>query len=262
MGDGSRTDYRLDQIDRRIIYELMVDARNASAPTIADELGVTGATIRNRIANLEEHGLIEGYHPTVNFERADDSLMNLFLCHAAFGDVEIAARQLGTVPGVINVRELMGGRINLHVLVVGSDTTDLRRIGREIENLDVEIEDEYLLQKDHHFPYTPYGPGDGRRLEPLADYISLTGGAEVVELTVHEDAPIAGRTLQDAAGKGILDDDTLVVAIERDDAVLTPQGHTTVQPHDIVTLFSPDSSGEPTLDGFREPNPTSNTNGE
>ena len=29
-------DYRLDEIDRRIIFELMRDARNTSAPTIAD----------------------------------------------------------------------------------------------------------------------------------------------------------------------------------------------------------------------------------
>ena len=256
MTGGSREDYRLDQIDRQIIYKLMVDARNASAPKIAEEVGVTGATIRNRIANLEEHGLIEGYHPTINFERADDSLMNVFLCHTTFGNVETAARQLGAVPGVINVRELMGGRINLHVLAVGSDTTDLRRIGREIENLNIEIEDEYLLQKDHHFPYSPYGPDNGRRLEPLADYISLTGGAEVIEVTVHEDAPIAEKTLQVAAEEGILDDDTLVVAVERDDDVLTPQGHTTIQPQDIVTVFSPDSSGDPALDGFREPSTT------
>ncbi|THE66413.1 AsnC family transcriptional regulator [Salinadaptatus halalkaliphilus] len=253
MGDGTGASYRLDEIDRRIVYALMSDARNTSAPAIAAEVSVSGATIRNRIAQLEDHGIIEGYHATVDFEHADGSLMNLFCCHAPFGDVEGAARQIGAIPGVINVRELMGGRMNLHVLAVGTDTSDLRRIGRELENADVEIEDEFLLQNEHDFPYAPYGPADRRRLEPLADYISLTGGAEVVEVTVHEDAPIADCTLEEAATEGILEDSTLVVAIERDDAVLTPHGDTEIRPNDVVTVFSPDGAGGPALKGFQGP---------
>lgn len=253
MGDENGGSYRLDEIDRRIVYALMADARNTSAPAIAEEVSVSGATIRNRIAQLEEHGIIEGYHATVDFEHADGSLMNLFLCHAPFGDVEGVARRIGTIPGVINVRELMGGRINLHVLAVGSNTSDLRRIGRELAKLDVEIEDEFLLQNEHDFPYAPYGPADGRRQEPLTDYISLTGGAEVIEVSVHEDAPIAGRTLEDAAAAGVLDDRTLVIAIERDDDVITPHGDTEIRPHDVVTVFSPNGTDGPTLQGFHGP---------
>lgn len=251
MGDGTGGTYRLDEIDRRIVYALMSDARNTSAPAIAETVSVSGATIRNRIAQLEEHGIIRGYQATVDFEHADGSLMNLFLCHAPFGEVEGAARRIATIPGVINVRELMGGRMNLHVLAVGTDTSDLRRIGRKLEQADVEIEDELLLQNEHHVPYGPYGPADRRRLEPLADYISLTGGAEVVEVTVHEEAPIAGTTLEQAADEGILGDDALVVAIERDDDVLTPHGDTEIRPHDVVTIFSPDGAGEPALQGFQ-----------
>ncbi|EMA45560.1 Lrp/AsnC family transcriptional regulator [Halobiforma nitratireducens] len=261
MGDGDGSSYRLDEIDRRIIHALMADARNTSAPAIAEDVSVSGATIRNRIAQLEEHGIIEGYHATVDFEHADGSLMNLFMCHAPFGEVEGVARKIGTIPGVINVRELMGGRMNLHVLAVGTDTSDLRRVGRELERLDVEIEDEFLLQNEHDFPYTPYGPSDGRRREPLADYISLTGGAEVVEVTVHEDAPIAGQNLERAAEAGVLDDHTLVVAIERDDAVITPHGDTEIRPNDVVTVFSPNGSDEPTLRGFREPGSTNGITG-
>ncbi|ELY94201.1 AsnC family transcriptional regulator [Natrialba hulunbeirensis JCM 10989] len=259
MGDGSGGSYRLDEIDRRIIYALMSDARNTSAPAIAEQVSVSGATIRNRIAQLEEHGIIDGYHATVDFEHADGSLMNLFLCHASFGEVEGVARRIGTIPGVINVRELMGGHMNLHVLAVGTDTADLRRIGRELEQLDVAIEDEFLMQTEHDFPYTPYGPADGRRREPLADYISLTGGAEVVEITVHEDAPIAGRTLESAADDDVLEDETLVVAIERDDTVITPHGDTEIRPHDVVTVFSPDGTNEPALTAFRGPDGTAHS---
>ena len=253
MGPGIDGDYRLDEIDRRIIYALMLDARNTSAPAIAEQVSVSGATVRNRIDRLEEVGVLEGYHATVDFEHADGSLMNLYLCHATFGEVEAVSRQLATVPGVINVRELMGGRLNLHVLAVGRDTADLRRIGRELEGFDVEIEDEYLLGTELDFPYAPYGPGDGQRREPLADYISLAGGAEVVELSVHAQAPIAGRTLEEAARDGVLEEGTLVVAIERDDEVLTPRGETEIRPHDVVTVFAPEGTGDASLEAFRGP---------
>ncbi|CAI50833.1 Lrp/AsnC family transcription regulator / TrkA domain protein (plasmid) [Natronomonas pharaonis DSM 2160] len=247
------SEHRLDQIDRRIIYALMGDARNTSAPDIAEHLSVSGATVRNRIARLEERGIIKDYQATIDFEQADGSLMNLYLCHAPFGEVEAVSRKLGTVPGVINVRELMGGRRNLHVLAVGRDTDDLRRIGREIEELDIEIEDEFLLQQELHFPYLPYGPEESRPGKPLADYMSLAGGAEVVELTVEESAPIVGCTLEEATQKNIIEEQTLVIAIERDDTVITPKGDTEIQPQDVVTVFSPGGAGELVAEGFRSP---------
>ena len=245
--------YRLDEIDRRIIYRLMVDARSTSAPAIADEVGVSGATIRNRIARLEEHGILTGYQTAVDFERATGSLTNLFICHVPIGEIEWVAHQAGSIAGVINVRELMGGRMNLHVLAVGEDTTELRRIGRELTNLGAEIEDELLLQDEHHHPYAPYGPAENRHREPFADSIRLTGGAEIIELTVREDAQIAGQTLERAAQDGLLHEDMLVIAIERGDRVITPRGHTAIQPNDVVTIFAPESTMEPALDAFADP---------
>ncbi len=251
MSNRSGGTHRLDQIDRRIIYELMADARHTSAPDIAADLSVSGATIRNRIAKLEEHGIIEGYQATIDFEHGDGSLTNLYLCHTKFGDVEATAHKVGTIPGVINVRELMGGRMNLHVLAVGTDTAALRQIGRELEELGVEIEDEFLLQKELDFPFQPYGPAAGSHSKPLTDYMSLTGGAEVVEVTVGKNAPIVSRTLAEATEEGILEDRALVIAIERDDEVLTPKGNTEIRPNDVVTIFSPNGTSDPVLEGFK-----------
>lgn len=253
MNKGNGDEYRLDEIDRRIIYALMEDGRNTSAPAIAETVSVSGATIRNRIAQLEEHGILEGYHATVDFERADGSLMNLFLCHVASSTVEGAIPQVGEIPGVINVRELIGGRMNLHILAVGKDTTALRGIEQQLEALGLEVQDQFLLEEEYDFPYTPYGPVQGPQQAPLADYISLTGGAEIVEVTVREDAPIAGLTVEDAAKQEVIEEQTLVIAIERDDTVITPHGETELRPNDVVTIFSPSDSVEPTLQGFHEP---------
>jgi DNA-binding Lrp family transcriptional regulator len=261
MGEQTGEEFRLDDIDRRILYALMQDARNTSAAEIAEGVSVSGATVRNRIARLEDSGVIEGYHPTIDFERADDALLNLFLCHVPFDEIERVAAQLGTIPSVVAVRELMGGQTNLHVLVVGEGTDELRQIGQEISKYGVEINDEFLVERQMRFPYATYGPSADQPAEPLTDHISLRGSAEVVELAVHENAPIAGLTLERATRDGILQDEALVVAIERDQSVITPQGDTEIRPHDIVTVLSPTGEQETARQAFQnrdpEPNPNS-----
>ena len=51
---------RLDEIDRRVLYHLAADARDTSAPAIAEEVNVSAGTIRNRIRQLEADGTIKG----------------------------------------------------------------------------------------------------------------------------------------------------------------------------------------------------------
>lgn len=245
-------DYRLDDIDRRIIFELMRDARHTSAPTIADEVNVSPGTVRNRISQLEELGVIRDYTATVDFERAEGRLTNLYMCNAPISERESLAQAVSTVPGVVNVRELMTGRRNLHVLAVGEDTEDLRRISRAISRLGVDIEDEDLVQAETNSPYAAYGPEQDRLARGATDFISLAGDASVVDVTVESGAPIVGRTLREAGESGILDDDSLVIAIERDDDVLTPHGETVVEADDIVTVLCRGGDPEVALSAFVE----------
>ncbi len=254
----SQNEYRLDEIDRRILYALMADARNTSAPEIAEKVNVSPATVRNRIANLEDHDIITGYHADVDFERADGRLTNLFLCNVPFSNIERITTQVGTIPGVINVRELMGGRTNLHVLAAGEDTAELRRIGRHLSELGLEIEDEVLVQDETQYPYAPFGPDESQDVR-LADSISLAGGTEVVDIAVDEAAPIVGQTIQEAVEAELLDDDALLIAIERGDDTITPQGHTEIKPNDIVTVFSPDDEKKPTLEAFKQNDSSTST---
>ncbi|MGZ0746530.1 winged helix-turn-helix transcriptional regulator [Haloparvum sp. AD34] len=242
--------YRLDDLDRRIIHALMDDARGTSAPQIAEAADVTPGTVRNRIGRLEEAGVITGYHAAVDFEQADGRLRNLYLCNAPVAEREKLAAKVRAIPGVVNVRELMTGRRNLHVLAVGEDTTDLRRIARAITGIGVEIEDEDLVQSETHHPYTPYSPDEGRQ-GSISDFVSLSGGSEVAEMTVSEDAPIAGLTLATASRRGIISDDALVIAIERDDEVRTAHGDTTVEAGDVVTIFSRGGVDDEELAAFR-----------
>lgn len=74
----------------------------------------------------------------------------------------------------------------------------------------------------------------------VVDYMHVGDTAEVFEIHVGQGASIAGKTLSDAASKGIIPDDVLVVAIERDssDNPITPRGDTNIEPEDLVTVYS------------------------
>lgn len=241
---------RLDEIDKQILYHLAEDARNTSAPTIAEEVNVSAGTIRNRINQLEDRDIIEGYHATIDYERADGSLMNLFVCDTAVAEREKLAKQVLRIPGVVNVRELMTGRGNLHVTVVGTDTNDLTHIGRALSELGVDIVDEGLIQQEYVTPYKPFGPEDGLAEQSMSDFMSLAGDAEVVSLTIPEGAPVAGHTLREANEEGLIGVDVLVVAIERGDTILTPRGDTMIQPDDLATVFSRDGVSDELLGRF------------
>lgn len=249
-GSTTEVDYRLDEIDRRIIYALMNDARKTSAPTIAEQVNVSAGTIRNRISQLESHGIITGYTATIDFERVEGRLTNLFMCTVPVAEREALAREARAIPGVVNVRELLTGRRNLHVLAVGEDTSDLQRIARGLSTLGIEIEDEDLVRNETFDAYAPFGPDDQAPTRGPTDVISLAGDTEVVEVTVRSDAPIVGQSLAAAVDDGVLASDALVIAIERDDEVLTPHGSTVIESDDVVTLLSREGRADDALQAF------------
>lgn len=233
---------RLDGIDRRILYHLVQNARGTSAPEIAEEVSVSAGTIRNRIQQLEDAGIIQGYHAEVDYERAENRLVNLFTCTVDVPDRERVAKQALDVRGVVHVRELMTGQGNLQIKVVGEDTQDVSRIARELAALGVTIEDEDLVQQEHVRPYHQFGPSSHRSHSSMTDLVSIEGGAEVVEVIIDENSPLTDKSIQEAASAGTISDKSLIVAIERDDEMLTPRGSTRIRADDVVTVFS--RSGE------------------
>jgi trk system potassium uptake protein TrkA len=74
----------------------------------------------------------------------------------------------------------------------------------------------------------------------IVDYMRVGEEAEVFEITVAENAPIAEKTLHEAADQGLLPDDVLVVAVERndEDPPLTPRGDTRIEAGDLLTVYS------------------------
>ncbi|MDS0474958.1 TrkA family potassium uptake protein [Natrinema sp. 1APR25-10V2] len=74
----------------------------------------------------------------------------------------------------------------------------------------------------------------------IVDYMRIGEQAEVFEIRVTEGAPIDGKTLIEAADEDLLDEDVLIVAIEREgeDPPITPRGNTRIEADDLLTVYS------------------------
>ena len=146
-------DEELDALDRRVLFHLQRDARRTSSGDIAADTGVSASTVRNRIAGLEQRDILRGYHADVDYERSGYQLYTLVVCTAPIPQREELAKAALDVPGVVEVREVMTGTANVHVDVVGEDGDDLSRIGRELDELGLDVVDEDLIRNRHTTPF-------------------------------------------------------------------------------------------------------------
>lgn len=152
----------LDNVDRGILHELQIDARNRTAQEIGDKVDVSASTVRNRIQALEADGVIEGYYPKIDYETANLPLQVLFVCSAPPTERSKMVEQILDIRGVVDVRETLTGRRNLYVEAVGTDTADTVRITDAMHDIGLSIESSEILrqrrvQPFNHFFFTdPY----------------------------------------------------------------------------------------------------------
>jgi DNA-binding Lrp family transcriptional regulator len=146
----------LDDVDRSVLYMLQKNARNSTAQEIADSVGVSASTIRNRIDQLEADGIIQGYHPEIDYEAANLPLQVTFVINAPPQKLEEYSMRIRGIQGVIDVREMLTGRRNLHVDVVSTNTAELTRITDTIHDLGVEIVSSEMMRRRHVQPFNHF----------------------------------------------------------------------------------------------------------
>lgn len=147
----------LDEVDRGILQLLQRDARHSTAVEIGEAIGVSDGTVRNRVENLENKGIIEGYIPVLNYERAGYPLQINIECTASVVDREQLAKEARKVDGVIDIRETMTGRSNIHAQVVAPTNDDVTEAARQLNELDLQIEDEDLVRHHYQQPFNHFG---------------------------------------------------------------------------------------------------------
>lgn len=146
----------IDDLDRTILHMFQRDARKTTSSDIAAEAGVSASTVRNRIDRLERNGVLRGYDADVDYEQAGYQLYTLIICNASVRNRDELAEAARDVPGVVRVTEVMTGEANVHVSVVGTDSDDLNRIGRDLDEIGLEVVDEDLIRNEYSTPFSGF----------------------------------------------------------------------------------------------------------
>ena len=97
------SNHELDAVDRGILHLLQEDARNNSPADIAEIVGVAPNTVRNRLEQLEDTGVISGYYPHIDYEQASYQLRVWFFCTVPISDRTEIADKLLAIDGVTQV---------------------------------------------------------------------------------------------------------------------------------------------------------------
>jgi DNA-binding Lrp family transcriptional regulator len=150
----------LDEVDRGILYLLQEDARNNSATDIAELVGVTANTVRNRIRRLEERDVLNGYVPLVDYEQAGFQLEVDMICSAGINERSSMARAAVEVDGVVHVRERMTGQQNVIVTAVAAESDELTAIAGRLDDVGLTVEAEELVKSDYVQPFGRFGVHD------------------------------------------------------------------------------------------------------
>lgn len=146
----------LNNLDRRILHFLQVDARGATDTNIANETDVTGTTISNRIERLEDKGVIRGYHPEIDYEQAGYPLKVLFICSVDLSDRSEIAEKALEARGVVNVRELLAGEQNVHVEAVAESTSGIEEVTEQLHEVGLRVVSTAILANERTQPWNHF----------------------------------------------------------------------------------------------------------
>lgn len=147
----------LDETDREILQILQRDARNKTAVAIGEQIGVSDGTVRNRIGNLEQRGIIEGYVPIINYEEAGYQLEIRITCTSRIVNRQELANEALQIEGVVEVQELMTGRENIEVTAVAPKHDDVTRVAQTLDELGLQVESEELIRHHYFRPFNHFG---------------------------------------------------------------------------------------------------------
>jgi Lrp/AsnC family leucine-responsive transcriptional regulator len=147
------TDYEIDQIDMEIIHALQEDARNLSSGEIAEKTGASSSTIRKRIQQLQDEGIIKRYSADVDYGESGFPLRMLLFCTAPIPDRGDLVEKILDISGVISVQELVTGEENLLVTAVGKKDSDITPVAQKLLDLGVTVSDEVLVRSHKTTPF-------------------------------------------------------------------------------------------------------------
>jgi Lrp/AsnC family leucine-responsive transcriptional regulator len=143
----------VDDTDRGILYLLQRDARRITT----EEVGVSASTVRNRIEKMEESGVIRGYYPDINYDKAGLQLYVEFICTAPNPERGRLAKEARDINGVVAIREVLNGDKNIQIDAVGTDPQDVARINDELSKLGLSVNNTKIIKETFMQPFNHFG---------------------------------------------------------------------------------------------------------
>jgi len=99
--------FSLDEVDRRLLRELLVDSKR-SYRELARSVGVSTATVINRVQRLESSGVVRGYTVIVDHERLGFELTVITEITVAKGRLIEVEEAVSKLPNVCAVYDVTG----------------------------------------------------------------------------------------------------------------------------------------------------------
>lgn len=129
--------------------------------------------------------------------------------------------------------------VNLMVMMLGKELGVKRLISSVTDDEHLGLFDELGIATVGN-PFRLNGQFLYRTLQRpgVKDFMDLGNGAEIIEITVNEGAPLINKNLQEINESSLLPKESLVVAIKRDKHLIVPDGNTEIIAGDLVTLFT------------------------
>ena len=126
---------KLDDTDRAILRILQSDARTPFSE-IARRIDMSSATVHDRVGRMEDEGVIEGYHASVDAKVLGYGVTALVGLRVEQGREEDALERLREIEGVREIL-LTTGEWDVILRVVAEDTDRLRELMfDQIANMD------------------------------------------------------------------------------------------------------------------------------
>lgn len=130
----------LDDVDRGILRALQRDARNTTAQEMAEAVGVSASTVRNRIDRLEGSGVVQGYVPRLDYGAAGLPVQALLVCSAPVTGAHSSLEDLVEIGGVVAVARTVTDRDNVYARVPASNVGDVQRVIGEFHDVGLRVE--------------------------------------------------------------------------------------------------------------------------
>ncbi len=124
----------LDALDRRLIALLRTDGR-APVARLADQLGVTRATVEKRLGRLIESGTIVGFTIRVRDDNDEHTVRAIMMLQIAGRSTTAAIRSLRGLPELQKLHTTNGGW-DLVAEIRAANLQDFDRVLRVIREID------------------------------------------------------------------------------------------------------------------------------